>query len=329
MSVITYVSLINLGVLPAYNFFSWLIFFIITNLFLKTNIFNKILKKEIIILTILFSLLGIYGTVTYSILDSKELGLFYELLTLKNLLNTIGTFNIIFILLTNIVPKIDKYNIKNKKSIINKKWLIFLISFLCIFLCWLPYFLTFFPGTISPDSLSELTMVIENFTKMSDHHPILHVLFIGIPYKIGYTLLGTANGGVAFSTLTQMLCMASIFSSFILFLYNRKTSDIILLITLLFYSILPMHGYFSIVMWKDVMFAGMLLLLTMQLIKILEKEKNSELSFCSLIPFIIVSILCVFFRNNAIYMYVILAAFMLVVLKNKKIFYSFCIVSFS
>ena len=89
-----------------------------------------------------------------------------------------------------------------------------------------------------------------------------------------------------------------------------------------------MHGYFSIVMWKDVMFAGMLLLLTMQLIKILEKEKNSELSFYSLIPFIIVSILCVFFRNNAIYMYVILAAFMLVVLKKyyKLLLLSFFIV---
>ena len=183
----------------------------------------------------------------------------------------------------------------------------FIICFLIIILCWVPYFLSFYPGALSPDSISELTTVINNFANASDHHPIIHMLFISIPYKIVFGITNNITIGVAAVTLTQMIVMALIFSSLIVFLHNRKVNDKILFVILVYYAILPMHGYYSIVMWKDVIFSGLLLLLTMELVKIIEKQKNNKLNFKQLISFIIVSIFCVFFRNNAIYMYFLLA----------------------
>lgn len=132
-------------------------------------------------------------------------------------------------------------------------------------------------------------------------------MFVAIPYKIVFGITNNVTISVAAVTLTQMIVMASIFSSLIVFLRNRKVKDKILFAILAYYAILPMHGYYSIVMWKDVIFSGLLLLLTMELVKIIEKQNNNKLNFKQLISFIIVSIFCVFFRNNAIYMYFLLA----------------------
>ena len=186
-----------------------------------------------------------------------------------------------------------------------------------MFTCWLPYFLRYFPGCMTPDSFNELKIVMNNFANASDHHPIIHILFIALPYNIGYKIFGTITAGVATYTVVQMITLACIFSSSIIFLYKRGVNKIILFIILLYYSLTPMHGFYSIVMWKDVMFSGMLLLLTMELIKILEKEKRGELEFKNMISFIIVSLLCIFFRNNAIYMYFILVIFTLIIFRKQ------------
>ena len=195
-------------------------------------------------------------------------------------------------------------------------------------LCWLPYFLSFYPVNLSPDSITELTTVINNFTNASDHHPIIHMIFIAIPYKLMFSLTKNMIISIAFSTIIQMLVMASIFSSLIVFLHNRKVKDKLLIFILIYYAILPVFGYYSVVMWKDVIFSGLVLLLIMELIKIIEKDNKNNLHFHQLIPFIIISILCIFFRSNAIYMYFLIVIFTFIFMKKHiKIFIgAFCIV---
>ena len=321
MACFSYSSICLSGIILTYNIMSWLVFFSLIMLYLKTEIFNKKLKKEILCLSILFSFIIVYGGIAYSLMDNSELSIFSNLFSMKSLFNFIGSFNFIYIILTNFIPKIYSISIKNNKSIIKKSWIIFVISFFVILICWLPYFLTFYPGTISSDSLGELSTVINNFTNVSDHHPVLHILFISVPYNIGYAIFGNITSAVAVVTVSQMIILSSIFSSLIVFLYNRKIRDIILFMVMIFYALIPMHGYYSIVMWKDVLFSGLLLLLTMQTIRIIEKEQDRTLSFKKLIGFIITSILCVFFRNNAIYMYMILAIVTLIIFrKYYKIF---------
>lgn len=328
MVCFSYYVICDIGVIKTYDVISWIIFFCLIILFLKTDIFCKKMKKETIIFSILFAFIIVFGDIVYNLQYSTELSVFKELLTIKSLIKFIGVFNLLFIILKNLLPKLYDCSLSNKKTKIKKSSLLFIISFAVILLSWVPYYLTFFPGTLSPDSFGELGIIVNNFSSISDHHPVLHVLFIALPYNIGFNLFGTMTAGIALATIFQMIILASIFSSLIVFLYNRKVNDFILLIIILFYALVPMHGYYSIVMWKDVMFSGMLLLLTMQLVKILEKEKLQKLTFKSLIGFIIISILCVFFRNNAIYMYAILAIITLIMFKRYwKIFVaSFCIV---
>ena len=159
----------------------------------------------------------------------------------------------------------------------------FLIFTSIILLCWVPYFLSFYPGNLSPDSLSELTTVINNFSNASDHHPIIHILFIAFPYKLIFSITHNMVTSVAAVTILQMVIMSSIFSSLLVFLYERKIQVKILLLILGYYALLPMHGYYSVTMWKDVIFSGLLLLLTMELVKVLEKSNQKKLSFKELI----------------------------------------------
>ena len=74
---------------------------------------------------------------------------------------------------------------------------------------------------MTPDSIVELDIVTSKFTSVSDHHPVLHILFIAMPYYIGSSIFNSAAIGVACVSLTQMLVMSAIFSSLIVFLYNR------------------------------------------------------------------------------------------------------------
>lgn len=328
MASLTYYIICNMELIKVYDILSWLIYFSLIILYYKTDKFNKTMKKEVILLSLLFSFLTIFGKVVYNLQYNNELSVFRELLKIKNLFNFLGVFNILFIILVNILPKLYNFSLKSEKTFIKNSKVVYIISFLVILLAWLPYFLSYYPGTLTPDSFQELGIIANNFSSISDHHPIIHVLFIYLPYTVGFKFFHSMTIGIVFATIFQMIILSSIFASFIVFLYNRKVNDYILLITVLFYSILPMHGYMSIVMWKDVIFSGLLLLLTMQLFNILEKVEHSKLCLRNLFGFIIISILCVFFRNNAIYMYVILAVVTLINFRKKfKIFaIIFCIV---
>lgn len=314
-----------------YNVLSWIILGCLIILFIKTDFScnGKVKeKKEILILSLFFSFLLLYGGIAYSIEFNRTSSLLKNLFTIKQCLSFIGIFNLVYVLLLNIYPKLLYYKLSFEKRENNKSKRVFIFCLLFMFICWLPYFLRYFPGTMTPDSFSELQTIIDNFTSVTDHHPVIHVLFIAIPYIIGYKLSGSIVVGIATHTVFQMIVLASIFSSFIVFLYKRNISKKILILVLLFYAILPMHGFYSIVMWKDVIFSGLLLLLTMELVKLLEKEKSNELNLKNMISFIIVSILCVFFRNNAIYMYFVLIFFTFIVFKKhyKVFLLSFIIV---
>lgn len=316
MASVFYFSICRYQHIPPYGMVSWLIYGAIILLFYKTDLKNLKDKKKIIIMSLIFTILAVYGDIVYNLMYEKNINILDKILTVKTLISLIGTFNIIFIILANIFPKLIKAQLSKASNIIKSKKVIFILSFVVILLAWLPYFLSMYPAAMSGDSFGELTMVINNFETITDHHPVLHLIFLWIPYTLGYKIFGTITAGVACTTITQMISMALIFSSFITFLYNRKVNEKILLIVLCYFAFIPMHGYYSVVMWKDVIFSGTMLILSMETYKLFEKEKNNNLDIKHISPFIIASLLCVFFRNNAIYMYVIFSIFLILVFKK-------------
>lgn len=312
-SIISYIALCYQDVLPINNIFSFFIFVIILLHYLKIDwcIKDKT-NKDILIISIILSVILIAGRILYTFRYSANDSFFVELLSLKNIVYLIGNATLIFSLLVFFIPRLLTVGFKKSGRFLKKHS--FLIPFLIILACWIPYFIIYFPGILTGDSLSELNMILGNKV-ITDHHTVLHVLFMGLGYQIGNFITHNTNFAVATISLMQMIIMASIFAYFISFINKRNVNKIFIIFSILFFALVPMHAFYSITLWKDVIFSGMCLLLTIELFKLLEKKDN--ITFKNSYTFIIISLLTVFFRNNAIYMYIILAIFTIFIFKKQ------------
>ena len=317
-SSISYSIMCVKKIIKVYNFYSWIIFIILIIFNYKTlekmkN--NNKYRRSIIIYSFIFSLLLVIGDVLYSIQINPIESLWNKVLSFECFLDFVGTYNLIYITLANIIPKLCECSKSKilKENMVKNPNLVYLFSFLIIFICWIPYFFAYYPGLLSYDSIQEIEIIMNNFTKISNHHPVFHVLFIYLPFFLGSKIFNSTNALVALSTLSQMIIMASIFAYLIKFLYLRKVKNWILFLIIIYFSIVPIHAFYSITMWKDVIFGGLTLLLTIQIFKLLEKDK---LTFKNMIPFMIVSLLFLFFRNNAVYAYVFVIMFSFIVFKK-------------
>ncbi len=148
---------------------------------------------------------------------------------------------------------------KKQKEERQIKWYLYAIFFAVCFVCWLPYFLLYFPGWISNDSVWQLQQVC-GWVNGSNHHPYAHTMIIKIFFMLGYRIFGTYTGACAVYTVVQMVVMAGIYAFLLGELYRRGTSMVGIVLALLFYALLPMNGIYAICMGKDVFFSGALLL---------------------------------------------------------------------
>lgn len=315
MAIVTYSSICLKHIVEPFSVTSWLVLICLILLYSKIDILNKKYKKDIIIISLLLSFLIVFGKIVNDNLYTKDTSVFNILIKPTNILLIIGIFNLLYVLLIDTLPKLINFEIKKENQENNKGLKVFLISFIIILLFWIPYFLTFFPGLLSSDALGQLGWILNDFKGISDHHPVAHTLYVSIPYNIGYMIFGKISAGVACFSIFQMIIMSAIFSYLVYFLYKRNINKYILLVVVSFYALLPVHAFYSITMWKDVIFGGLILLLTIETIKLL--EKRNELKAKDLTIFVIESILCNAFRNNSIYMYYLFAIATIIIFRKK------------
>lgn len=278
---------------------------------------DKKIRVDILILTSIFSLFYQMGNIAQLCRYSNTLSLFREFFDLEQLIYFAGVFSLIYKLLSYLYPKLKKLSIKkssNYLKFLDTKYKC-LIAFIIIFLLWLPYFLVCYPGILTPDSIYEMRTLVQNFKFISDAHPVLHTIFMYLPYTLGMKITNDINVSVAFITITQMIIFSGIFAYSISFLSEKKVGNIYRLFLILFYGIVPIFAIYSVCMWKDILFAGFMLLFVIHLWKLLEKQK---FNYKDIILFVLISFLVIFFRNNAIYMYVILIPFVIYYFKNNR-----------
>lgn len=185
-----------------------------------------------------------------------------------------------------------------------------------IFLCWLPYFLIFYPGNLSNDSFSTLYQ-LSGAAPLSNHHPIMFTLFVGAVYKVGL-LFGNREVGVACYSIVQMLLLASILGFNIYWFAKKGVHRFVLLLITLFFSLNPVIAMYAITMWKDVLFGGWLLLLVMFLFDAVQSGGALLISKKGMRGLAVLSFLVAFGRNNGIY--IMLAVFVVLLVVYKMYF---------
>lgn len=162
--------------------------------------------------------------------------------------------------------------------------------------CWLPVFLSYYPGLFAYDANNQLSQVIGG--EYSTLHPLLHTLLLGGFYQLG-GLLGSRTTGMALYTLAQLVVFCLILSYVLLYLYRQRCPRALRVFCLLFFALCPIHPMLGISMTKDTPYAFFYLLLMVLLHQaFLDPEKLKSKKF--LLAFLGAIILVCLLRNNGV-----------------------------
>lgn len=143
-----------------------------------------------------------------------------------------------------------------------------------IALCWLPYFLFFFPGLNNPDTSMQIAWALHyptDWLKYSpvrgegvyatNHHPYFTTLLFGLFARLGLAL-GDIGWGVAAYNLIQLLATALAMAGVWFYLRRLGLPDRVLRIGLAFTALFPLFPLYAITMLKDTLFSLACLVLT-------------------------------------------------------------------
>lgn len=240
--------------------------------------------------------------------------------------NFLGYAILAWSIISTIYTIFEKQDLKNEPikieniSILSDTKISFLINIILILLAWIPYFLRYYPGLLTADSCAQMMQAL-GMSALSNHHPIFHTGLIALFVNLGKVVFGNINAGVAVYIIFQMIMMAVMFSAVLYYASKKDVPILIRLIMLLYYMFYPINALFSVTMWKDVLFAGIVpifIILCTELIfntdEFLSKKRN-------IIAYMIISILVFFMRNNGLYIVVLSMPFIAIVLRKywKKV----------
>lgn len=296
------------------NSFFWIPIFILFYLLIKmsSKIINKRLTICATILTFILISFDFIGRYINTYLNLNQLFDFKSLAV--NMIISIGHFVILYISIKLLYNFLDNYDFPKPKNLIKHGKVMFFISWLIIFVAYIPYFLTYYPGNLTPDSIDQIGQAL-GINELNNHHPVLHTFTIAFPMLLG-KLFNNYNLGVSIFSVLQMLCVSGIFAFALYYMRKKNLPLFIRLISLLFYAFYPIHALYSITMWKDIPFALIMLLLTIIITEMITKKDvffNSKLNSFLLI---VIMLLLALFRNNGIY--ILILSFPLFIVFFKK-----------
>ncbi|MCM1037895.1 MAG: DUF6020 family protein [Ruminococcus sp.] len=180
-----------------------------------------------------------------------------------------------------------------------RSWQIFLFYTVVILICWIPVFLAYYPSVFAYDAEGQLYQVLAH--DYSTHHPLIHTLFLGAFFNLGKELFDSYSAGMAIHSLIQMFLMAMIFGYTLSVLYRERTWRVMRIVLLIFYALFPTNSILALSTTKDVLFAGLVLLHTLALYHLCKEGGRSRRDF---LYYVLLSVLMLLFRNNAVYAYV-------------------------
>lgn len=216
----------------------------------------------------------------------------------------------VIVLLYDWINKLnEKKQLESKILTKSLKW--FLLGMILILLAWLPYFLRYFPGLTTADSMNQIYQAI-GYSNYMDNHPIVHTLIVTVFMRIGQAI-NNPTVGVASYVLFQMVAMSAIFSYAVYYMAKRKLPFVIRTITLLYFMVYPIHALFSVIVWKDILFGGIILLLTIFTYEFAKGNRNYK--FLSLYTLVILG--TTLLRNNGLYVIVLMFIIMLIACKKN------------
>ena len=327
------------------DIFKSFLLFALLIMFFKKAFFRDDIEKQgkkvfKVILALLFSFFMVFGYSYYKI-NSWDMIFENTFQLFKATIVFIGYY-ILFRAIINylfdiLFPKISTSKLKETTNKVYNFIFIkhsFIMPLVIILICWLPYLIAYYPGILGADqsnqvkqflgydipewSASNSTKLIDENVKITNHHPVLHTIGIGLCAKLGLAI-GNVNFGIFIFTLMQYILLGIALANIINFMKKLKVPYWIKVLSLLLFALSPTIAVCSVQVNKDVIFASLIILYVIQLYELIKSSNNKKLTIKSCIGIIILSLLVCLFRNNGIYAIVLSLPFVAIIDKlNRK-----------
>ena len=126
---------------------------------------------------------------------------------------------------------------------------------LLLLLCWLPCFISLFPGGFSYDVTAEFNQQFDIYLRS---FPRLHsILLIGCLNAANH-LFGSYNAGIAAYAIVQMILFSLLFADMLTVLWKKRVNQIIILILVAYCAFFPVIHLTVTHIGRDTLFAGLL-----------------------------------------------------------------------
>lgn len=166
-------------------------------------------------------------------------------------------------------------------------------------LCWMPYLIAYFPGSIQSDATSQI-MQYFGLTPMNDHHPAFSTWLIGLCIASGKAF-GSINMGLFLYVLLQSVISALIFA-YCIYSMNKYEAPVSLAIgTFLYFSCVPFWPAYEQTVIKDTLFTAIVALFVVTLYHLTHNWNYFRNSKKQISLFIILMFVMSLLRKNGIY----------------------------
>lgn len=194
------------------------------------------------------------------------------------------------------------------------KWIkkSFWLSFLVIFVCWLPVFLAYYPAIMSYDFHRQCGEAVQGFYAFNSYQPLAHTFLIWVALQLG-KVIGSYELGMAVLSIFQMLLLdlAMAYCCFLVARLTKRKWPVI--VTVCIFGLLPVHSVLSMSMTKDILFTAFVTVFLCLMMERRFLKQQNEVAFVRILlldaGMILTGILSIFFRNNAVYAMLVFAFF--------------------
>ena len=185
--------------------------------------------------------------------------------------------------------------------------------FVLYLICYLPYYLTFFPGNCGRDTWESLSMA-EDLIPWTNHHPVLFTGAMMVVRKItGFLPL---TGSVAVFSFLQMMAVAGALSYLTARILKTRVHVVCKVFAVGMFALHPFVGMYSIYLSKDVLFSVIMVLLSIKLYDVITGKGELLAKPAECIKLSVLFLLSSMLRNNGMYIAIIMAVIFLLLYKK-------------
>lgn len=223
----------------------------------------------------------------------------------------IGAFSLLyhFLLSYELKGEYEKYKGLEK----NRRWL---WVWGLIFLCWLPCYLSFYPGIMSYDS-KRITEQALGLRPFDNFQPFLHTILWTACIRFEQWC-GIAQSAIVIYSIGQMLVLSGVFTYALYYMVKNRINKIIVFLSFLMYAFCPSIVLFSFITTKDILFGASVLLLVLELTEFCKDGEAFMKRVKNIALLILTGIVSCLLRNNMIYVLFLTACVLPFVIRGGR-----------